>query len=192
MREYVTEALVLAKEPLRDLDGRYFFFTKRYGKVVGKATSSRKITSKLAGHLEPGSFVRVRFVERNGSGGNGNGAAQIADALKYGRTAALAGDLAIVSRLLADNEPDAALWNALAADRAVTAQAASSGMPGNGRFSWPLILALLGWDPRHAACETCGGAAEAFFIPRQEFFCARCASKLPRDEVLLLMQHAEI
>ena len=168
MREYVTDALVLAKEPLRDQDGRYFFFTKRYGKMVGKATSSRKITSKLAGHLEPGSFARVRFIERDGNGSNGNGSAQIADALKYGRAAAALGDLERLSRILAEGEPDAALWEALP------------------QFSWSAILSLLGWDARHAACDHCGGSAEAFFILRQEFFCVRCASKLPSDALILV------
>lgn len=172
MREYVTDALVLAKEPLRDLDGRYSFFTERFGRMAGKATSSRKITSKLAGHLEPGSFVRVRFVERNGaSGGNGNGIAQIADALRYGKAVVPIGDLELLGRILADGEADEVLWGALARE---------------GRWSWPAMLAHLGWDPRHAACERCGGAAEAFFVPRQEFFCPRCASKLPRNEVILL------
>ena len=79
MQEYVTDALVLKKEPLRDFDARYFFFTKKFGKMKGRATSARKITSKLAGHLEPGTLVTARFVERNG--GNGNGGVQIADAL---------------------------------------------------------------------------------------------------------------
>lgn len=170
MREYVTDALVLAKEPLRDLDGRYFFFTKKFGKVVGKATSSRKITSKLAGHLEPGSFVRARFVDRN----HGNGT-QITDALRYGKAAATVGDLDSLSRILADAEPDAALWSEL----------------GRERFSWPAVLALLGWDPRHAACETCGGPPYAFFLPRQEFFCRTCASKLARN-ALLLLRNAEV
>src|SRR5258708_27118691 len=78
MREFITDAVVLHKEPLRDADARYFFFTKRHGKVAGKATSTRKITSKLADHLEPGTLTAVRFIERNG-GGTGT---QVIDALK--------------------------------------------------------------------------------------------------------------
>ena len=62
MQEYVTDALVLKKEPLRDFDARYYFFTKKFGKLKGKATSARKIVSKLAGHLEPGTLAKVRFV----------------------------------------------------------------------------------------------------------------------------------
>lgn len=172
MREYVTDALVLVKEPLRDFDGRYFFFTKTFGKAVGKATSSRKITSKLAGHLEPGSFAQVRFVERNG---NGNGSAQIVDALRYGKATAKLGDLELLNKMLIAGEPDSALWDRLS----------------EGNFSWPGVLALLGWDPLHAVCEICGKKAESFFVPRQEFFCVACASKLDRD-ALILLGNAEV
>ena len=172
MQEYVTDAIVLEKEPLRDFDTRYFFFTKRFGKLAGKATSARKITSKLAGHLEPGSVAKVRFVHRSGGSGNGNGAPQIADALKYGKLAASSANLHFLNKLLPGEEMDAALWNELA----------------GAAFSWPRILRILGWDPGEAACEGCGRgkAASAFYIPKQEFFCAACALKLDPDELILL------
>lgn len=169
MHEYVTEALVLAKEPLRDFDGRYWFFTKRFGKLKGKATSARKMTSKLAGHLEPGTLAKVRFVERNG--GNGNGA-QIVDALKYGALEVSLANLHFLNQLLPEGEPERELWAELM----------------RGPFSWRAILRILGWDPQEAVCEICGRGkkAEAFHVPRQEFFCAACASKLKRDTLLLL------
>jgi len=171
MQEYVTDAIVLEKEPLRDFDARYFFFTKRFGKMAGKATSARKITSKLAGHLEPGSMAKVRFVHRSGGNGNGNGAPQIADALKYGKLAASSANLHFLNALLPGGETDAALWNELTGKE----------------FSWMRILRILGWDPEEAGCEGCGkNEAAAFYIPKQEFFCASCALKLDRNELLLL------
>ncbi|MGC9599067.1 MAG: recombination protein O N-terminal domain-containing protein [Minisyncoccia bacterium] len=178
MQEYVTEAVVLAKEPLRDFDARYSFFTKRFGKLKGKATSARKITSKLAGHLEPGTLAKVRFVERNGRNGNG---VQIADALKYGKLAALLTDLHFLNKMLSEGEPDAALWNELTREHK------------EERFPWGSALRILGWDPQEAVCEECskGRKAAAFYIPKQEFFCVVCASKLDRDE-LLLLDNAEV
>ncbi len=165
MREYVSEAVVLGKEPLRDLDGRYFFFTKRFGKVTGKATSARKITSKLAGHLEPGTLAQVRFIERNGGG------TQIADALKYGKLGGISLiDLELLSRMLIEGEADVDLWEELT----------------HGAFSWRNALRALGWDPRGAACEVCGRKAAAFSVSKQEFFCTACASKLGEDTLLLL------
>lgn len=166
MREYVTDAVVLEKTPLRDFDARYSF-TKRFGKIAGKATSARKVTSKLAGHLEPGTLTQVRFVERNGENGNGT---QITDALKSGKLALSVGDLHFLNAMLGAGEPDATLWEAITADR----------------FSWQEVLRILGWDPRGASCGACGKKAGAFFIPQQEFFCTACALKLDPHELLLL------
>ena len=170
MQEYVTEAIVLHKEPVRDADARYSFLTKKFGKVVGKATSSRKITSKLAGHLEPGTLVTARFVERGGT--------QIVDALKRGKLAAAPADLRLLAALLAEGESEPLLWEKME----------------EGQFSWRATLALLGWDPQHAACERCGKAATAFSVARQHFFCASCAanaSKFGHDE-LILVDNAQV
>ncbi|HVN26824.1 MAG TPA: recombination protein O N-terminal domain-containing protein [Candidatus Paceibacterota bacterium] len=162
MQEYVANAIVLKKEPLRDLDGRYALFTERFGKVVGKTTSSRKITSKLAPHLEPGMVTRVRYVEKGGT--------QIVDALKVGRLSMKPHDLHGLADVLAEGQPEYDLWTMLL---------------GND-FSWPTALAMLGWDPRGAQCATCGRTDIAAFYPyRQEFFCQSCASRLGRDAISL-------
>ncbi|HVM77287.1 MAG TPA: recombination protein O N-terminal domain-containing protein [Candidatus Paceibacterota bacterium] len=163
MQEYVANAIVLRKDSLRDLDGRYSFFTDRFGKIIGKATSSRKIVSKLAPHLEPGIVSRVRYVEKGGT--------QIVDALKIGRAGNINFlDLHFLAELLPEGQPESELW----------------GMIVDGTFSWPDALALLGWDPTGAHCATCGRASEAFYTRRQEFFCRTCAARLPRDAVILL------
>ena len=166
MREFITDAVVLHKEPLRDADARYFFFTKRHGKVAGKATSTRKITSKLAGHLEPGTLTAVRFIERNG-GGTGT---QVIDALKDRSLDISMLDLRLLNAILHEGEVDMEIWDELT----------------RGRFSWENILRILGWDPANAACEVCGKRASYFYIPRQEFFCPTCASKLRQSELILV------
>jgi recombinational DNA repair protein (RecF pathway) len=167
MREFITDAVVLHKEPLRDADARYFFFTKRQGKVVGKATSARKVTSKLAGHLEPGTLTAVRFIERNG-GGIGT---QVVDALKDRALQIPLTDLRLLNAVLHEGEADITLWNELL----------------QGQFSWKNILRILGWDPVDASCAMCGGKVAYFYIPRQEFFCKACASKLGQSELILLL-----
>ena len=162
MQEYVSEAIVLNKFPVREFDARYYFFTKRFGKMSGKATSARKITSKLAGHLEPGTLVHVRFVEKGGT--------QIVDALKTRRLDGLSlRDLQLLNTMLPESERDEAVWEELI----------------RTPFSWERVLRVLGWDPEGALCEHCGRATDYFYLPRQEFFCAMCASKLKRDELLL-------
>ncbi len=156
MQEYVTNAIVLRKYPQGDLDGRYTLFTERFGKITGKAKSSRKITSKLAPHLEPGTMLKMRFIEAHGT--------QIIDALKADKIAVSLLDMQFLSSLLPEGQPEPELWQMLS----------------TGSFSWPRALAILGWDPEGAICATCGTRRGThFYIPRQEFFCGVCIKKLP-------------
>lgn len=165
MREYVTDAVVLDRDPVADADSRVHLFTKKYGKLIAKAKSARKITSKLSGHLEPGMLAKVRLVEKNGL--------QVADALANGKISASLPDLHAIGMLLAETEPDSRLWRHLTADA----------------FSWREVLALLGWDPARAACDRCDRVKPAVFVVgTQCFFCGSCASKLPKGELLLSIE----
>ena len=156
MQEYVTNAIVLRKYPQADLDGRYTLFTERFGKMTGKAKSSRKITSKLAPHLEPGTALRTRFVEVHGT--------QIIDALKVGSANLPLMDLQYLSMVLPEGQPEPDIWKMIV----------------TRRFSWPTALAVLGWDPGASLCASCGTRrGTEFYIPRQEFFCAQCIRKVP-------------
>ena len=164
MQEYITRAVVLDKAMRGgEADARYSFFTERYGKIAARAKSSRKIASKLAGHLEPGTLSAVRVIEQHGT--------QVVDALKIGRVGISLSDLSSLNNLLGEWEPDRELWGLLArvADE-------------NPAGFWSATLAVLGWDPRGAMCANCGrGAARHFFIPRQEFFCASCAARYSKN-----------
>ena len=66
MTEYVMDAVVLGKEPTGDYDMTVTLFTETLGKVSARATSARKITSKLAAHVEPGLLTTVRLTAKNG------------------------------------------------------------------------------------------------------------------------------
>jgi recombinational DNA repair protein (RecF pathway) len=196
MHEYVTKAVVLDKATRGgEADARYSFFTERYGKVTAKATSSRKIISKLAGHLEPGTLVAVRIIEQHGT--------KVVDALKITRVQIGMRSLAALNELLGEWEPDAEMWHELVAV-VPSATEPKGTMLGKATFSWARALAILGWDPREAVCANCGRGvasvasaggdsasgnsratasspaqhARYFSIPRQEFFCAACAAPL--------------
>src|SRR3989344_7741215 len=79
MFEYSTEAVVLDKEPIGESDALVFLYTPGYGKVVARAKSARKITSKLAASLEPANIVSARVLSY--------GTYQIADAVSLERGA---------------------------------------------------------------------------------------------------------
>ncbi len=163
MQEYLGEAVILNREPVGDLDLRLSIFTKRFGKFVAKAKSARKITSKLAGHLQPGNLVDARIVEKNGL--------QIVDVLKKLRLSIAPADLHRLNLILAEAEPDLRLWRELV----------------SGEFGWPEVLKILGWDPSVARCGACNSAEKlAFSIPGQDFFCGNCVSKLDQNEVIYI------
>ena len=161
MQEYGGEAIVLQREPQSECDSRVALFTRRFGKIVAKAKSARKITSKLASHLEPGNVADVRIVEKND--------AHITDALKKSRVDATPADLHLLNVLLAEAQPDQELWRVLVAGE---------------KFSWEMVLKVLGWDPREAQCETCGAPPDIFRISQQDFFCYSCAKGVGADDMV--------
>ena len=180
MQEYVTEAVVLDTVPSAELDVRVSLFTKKFGKLVARAKSVKKITSKLAGHLEPGNIIKIRLVEKKGL--------QLVDALKEREVQSLSNsrelesdegghtmsppDLYLLNQILHEAEPDHELWELLT----------------SGAFRWHEALRILEWDPAAADCVRagCTGTPAAFHIKTQEFYCSACASKVRRNEVILL------
>src|SRR3989344_3413173 len=98
MREYVAIAVVLDREPIGEYDSRVHFMTEQHGKMIGRATSARKITSKLSAHLEPGTLTRLRLVEQKGL--------RIVDSLKVAGGIAPMPDLHLLARMLPEGEPE--------------------------------------------------------------------------------------
>jgi recombinational DNA repair protein (RecF pathway) len=177
MQEYLTKAVVLQKDLRNDADARYSFFTERFGKIAARAKSSRKIVSKLAGHLEPGTLASVRIIEIHG--------AQVVDALKISRVGIPLAELSKLNNLLGEWEPEPALWAELASAGADADGSVAYSVPNH--FSWARALAVLGWDPEGAECVLCGTSpARYFHLPRQEFICARCASNFRQNEIVLV------
>ncbi len=162
MNEYVSEAIVLAKDPLGELDERVSVFTKHSGKFTAKVKSSRRITSKLSPHLEPGNRIRVRLVEKS--------SLQVVDALKSARLSPPPQFFYLLSRVLPEGEPEKELWRLLS----------------GGNYGWKAILAVLGWDPEAASCERCGKTAPvSFHILSQNFFCRNCDPDIKGERIYI-------
>jgi recombinational DNA repair protein (RecF pathway) len=158
MKEYVTSAVILDRQKNGDLDERITCFTRRFGKLSAKTKSSKKITSKLSGHVEPGNLVSMRFVETGGL--------QIVDVLKDRHVLRHIADLLPIAQLLPEHDPDEKIWHILT----------------TSPFAWPRFLQALGWDPAHASCATCGQKpVEIFHIRTQEFFCSHCLKAYPNQ-----------
>ncbi len=153
MLEQVTQAIVLDKEFTTDAHVRVHLFTRDAGKIVAKATSARKIASKLGPHLEPLSISTVRFVQKNHL-------PMLLDALRFDKLPLISlPNARIVRELAPEWEPDHELWEMLAAKKPSSPAA---------------MLALLGYDPTFAACEWCAAPPDWFSFRTQLFICARC------------------
>ena len=160
MQEFVSDAVVLDKEPLGEADSRVSLYTEKCGTVVAKATGGRRITSRLAGHLEPGSVVRVRIV--------GNRGGQIADALQWSALPRTRESLALLrcaAQLALGGDVDQELWELFM--RAT-----------RERVGMEDLFRTLGFDPREALCGLCGRKTPEYFDGREaRFVCAGCAAR---------------
>lgn len=63
MKFYQTQAIVLKRKNTKEADKILTFYTKKYGKLIGLAKGIKKISSKLAGHLEPFYLIQLTLVE---------------------------------------------------------------------------------------------------------------------------------
>lgn len=161
MLEYVTEAVVLDKIDSGELDSRVYLYTRDFGRVSCKVKSTRKITSKLASHLEPLNLITARIVDKNGP--------QLVDALiikKYKKTPELLKIFLLIKDLTAESQPDLNFWDFLKQFLAGDFQ------EGHSRK----VLSFLGFDPIFAKCNHCQKENPvAFYPPDSYFYCKDCA-----------------
>ena len=182
MQELYSRALVLDRRENNELDALLDVFTQEYGKVRVRAKGMRKITSKLSAHFQPLSFVKMRFIARQ----NGTETFVLLDGVDdemfaRHRTRERYDLLPIITFLNAHAfvlEKDERLWHVLT--KVFSARYAVHDVA-------RVVLSLLGFDSRQAACAVCKKTGELAFHTRQEeFFCPACSSKFTKNELLYL------
>ena len=67
-RSYQCEALTLKKHPLGEADLLVTLYTPDRGKLLAMAKGARRSTSKLVGHLEPLTQVRLSLAQGRNPG----------------------------------------------------------------------------------------------------------------------------
>ena len=171
MIESFIEAIVLDRREAGEYDTLVDLYTRERGKITARAKSARKITSKLSPYLEPLNLIQARVLE-GGENPAGRASFQIVDALGAERFPLTPQNLrlaALVNQLTFELDPDQRLFHVLRESFAGREGAA-------GRYQG--VLAVLGYDPTHAECRTCGKAPELFSPADMAFYCASCASPL--------------
>ena len=197
---YFNEAIVLDREPSGEIDNRFSIYAKGFGKIVARGKSTRKITSKLSGHLEPGNLVKVRLIEKNGL--------QVVDTLKVSSIKCQVSDLYFLNKLLPEHDFDFALWEELVScikyprkeikdflrgKHVSSVKDAREGSEEDIRvdrddliegqvyrnLDWRKVLKILGWDPEHGECEVCKSLkVTKFTLDGQFFSCGNCDANL--------------
>lgn len=160
MIEHFTKAVILGKEDVRDYDTRVFLYCEGLGKIVAKATSLRKITSKLAAHMEPGNIVEVRLINKNSF--------QLADAVKINslpKNPKTIRMLEIVKELSAEGQFDPDLWNYFF----------------SGELTSEKALEALGYGLGFASCQNCGAKNPTRFLVNElAYHCEPCFVQIGR------------
>lgn len=159
--------MVLQKEPVGEADSEYSVFTWDVGKIRARASSSRKILSRLAGHLEPGTLALLRIVRKNEEG-----RFRMAEALSEEKTKspAVIRVLSLAESLIPLEQPDINMFAFL---KSLIVQGADSEAK-----SYAQLLKLAGFDPEAAKCGVCGRSEIAYFSPQDiMFLCAPCLKK---------------
>lgn len=158
MNEYITEAIVIDKEPRRESDSRVFLYTESLGLVAANATSTGKITSKLAAHLEPLNFIQLRLIQKNNF--------RIADALKIGsfpKNPAVINILQFVKSFFAQGEADPELWALF-----------KKNIKDKNIITAESMLNILGFNPALSECHICAGSSPRYFSAVGYFLCDKC------------------
>ncbi len=188
MLEHYTEAFVLDNKGNGELDAIITLYTRDFGKVIAKAKSARKMTSKLNGHLQPLNFVNCRLVEKEHLPAGRQGF-QIVDALSIDdynpvfkkNSEALKKFLNIarfINEMTFELHEDRRLW--LAIKKIMNSDI-------DEKIIYLSLLKILGFDPEHATCAFCGDLPVGYFFkPDHNFLCAKCAGKVNKNEVLLI------
>ncbi len=183
MGTYITEGVILKHKDYREADRIITIFTKEVGKLKAVARGSRKITSKLAGNLEPFTVSKLAFVR-----GRTFDTVTASDVTVNYRSLKerlsdvwIAGYISeVIDSSLVDNQRDVRVYKLL---REVFDYIDAGSMTVSTRSAvvWYFVwrqLAFVGYQPELYSCLKCGlriTAQDNFFsFRRGGLICSRC------------------
>ncbi|MGH9498841.1 MAG: DNA repair protein RecO [Terriglobales bacterium] len=163
-----SEAIVLRTYPLREADLLVTLFTRAEGKIHGVARAAKKSRRRFGGALEPLTYVRVHYEDRERRELARLDSCEVlesplASEVTYPRAVALAHVAELLDELLPDREPNDAVFRL-----ALTVLAGLRGtdlwLPLTYLELW--MTRLMGYLPELSECMTCGrslNGSRAFF-----------------------------
>ena len=163
-----SEAIVLRTYPLREADLLVTLFTRLEGKVRGVARSAKKSKRRFGGALEPLTYVRASYEDRERQELARLDSCEVLESplateVSYGRAVALGHVAELLDELLPDREANDAIFR-LAISVLGSLRGPHVWMPVTYFELW--ITRLVGFLPEFSECLVCGRALNghrAFF-----------------------------
>ena len=168
-----SEAIVLRSYPLREADLLVTFFTRAEGKVRGVARSAKKSKKRFGGALEPLTYVRLYWEDREGVELARLDSCEVLESpmateVDYPRAVALGYVAEVLDQVLPDREAHDDLFR-LTLSVLPQVQAGTIWMPLTYFDLW--LVRLVGLLPGLGECMECGRAlngSRAYFHPLSE------------------------
>jgi DNA repair protein RecO (recombination protein O) len=153
-----SEALVLRTYPLREADLLVTLFTRAEGKVRGVARSAKKSKRRFGGALEPLTYVRAYYDDREGKDLARLDSCEVlesplASEVTYARAVALGHIAELLDELLPDREPNDAVFR-LALSVLAELRHSDVWLPVTYFELW--MTRLMGYLPELSECIVCG------------------------------------
>ena len=163
-----SEAIILRTYPLREADLLVTVFTRLQGKLRGVARSAKKSKRRFGGALEPLTYVRVRYEDRERQELIRLDSCEVLESplayqVSYVRAVALGHVAELLDESLPDHEPNDAVFR-LALSVLACLRDSDARMPITYFQLW--ITRLMGYLPDFSECIVCGrplDGARAFF-----------------------------
>ena len=155
-----SEAIVLRTYPLREADLLVTLFTREEGKVRGVARSAKKSQRRFGGALEPLTYVRVHYEDREQQELARLDSCEVLESplageVGYARAVALGHVAELLDELLPDREANDAVFR-LALSVLAALRGTDVWMPITYFELW--MTRLMGYLPEFSECIVCGHA----------------------------------
>jgi DNA repair protein RecO (recombination protein O) len=185
-----SEAIVLRSYPLREADLLVTFFTRTEGKLRGVARAAKKSKRRFGGALEPLTFVRVYWEDREHSELARIDSCDVLESpltstVDYHRAVALGYVAEMLEQLLPDREANDAIFR-LSLAVLQNLRAGAIWMPLTYFDLW--VVRLVGLLPELNACIECGVAlngSRAFYHPLADGLMCAEHKRLASSEITL-------
>ena len=185
-----SEAIVLRSYPLREADLLVAFFTRAEGMVRGVARAAKKSKRRFGGALEPLTYVRVWYEDRERQELARLDSCEVlesplAERVDYPRAVALGYVAEVLEQLLPEREANDAMFR-LALSVLGQLRAGAIWMPLTYFDLW--VVRLAGLLPELGACIACGRALNghrAYFHPLADGLMCAADKRLASSEMEL-------